>query len=269
MTHALRITIAALLTLAVSIFSPHVLAQSPASEIGVVVMHGKAGSPARWVDELASALEKEGYQVANLEMTWSKNRQYDVDMKDSASEITAALNNMRANGAKKLFVAGHSQGGLNALLYGGEQSVDGLIAIAPGGSHGAKVFRDALGGYVGKAKGMIDDGKGSEKSEFADQEGSKGTFPVSTTAANYYNWFNPDGPHNMDYAVRHVRDGTPVLYIAPTRDYPSLKKDKQSHFGALPSHSLTRMYEPETDHLNSPSVSAPEIIRWIGKVAEK
>lgn len=269
MKDVFRILLASLISVAAAIIPGQVLAQTPASDIAVVVMHGKAGSPAKWVNELALALEMEGFHVANLEMPWSKNRQYDVDMRSSANEITTALNAMRAKGAKKTFVAGHSQGGLNALLYGGLEKADGLIAIAPGGNHGAKNYISALGSYVSTAKEMIDQNRGNERAEFADMEGSKGTFPITTTAANYYDWFNPGGPHNMDYACKNVKSGTPVLYVAPTGDYPSLKKYKNSNFGMLPSHDLSRLYEPETDHLNSPSVSAPEIIRWIKEVAGK
>ena len=146
MISILRISLVALITLATSLLSPSVHAQASASEIGVVVMHGKGGNPGKFVDKLAQALEQAGCQVANLEMPWSARRQYDANMDGAAQEITAALDAMRAKGAKKLFVAGHSQGGLFTLYYGSRQSADGWIAIAPGGNHGAPDFRNALGG---------------------------------------------------------------------------------------------------------------------------
>jgi predicted N-acetyltransferase YhbS len=34
-------------------------------------MHGKGGSPTKYVSDLASSLKDEGYLVANLEMPWS------------------------------------------------------------------------------------------------------------------------------------------------------------------------------------------------------
>lgn len=267
MIPALRISVVALITLAASVLSPSVHAQVSAAEIGVVVMHGKGGNPNAWVIDLARALEAEGFQVANLEMPWSGRRQYDVDMAGAVNEISAALDAMRARGAKKLFVAGHSQGGLNTLHYGAQQTVDGLIAIAPGGSHGARDFGTALGGHVSTAKSMIDEGRGSEKAVFADYEGAKGTYPISTTAAIYFDWFNPAGPHNMWDVVKKVKSGVPVLYVAPTRDYPSLKSQKHASFSALPSHPLTRLYEPESDHLRAPAAAAGEIILWINQAA--
>ena len=240
-----------------------------AANIGVVLMHGKSGNPAKFVDGLAGELRDTGFEVANIEMPWSGNRHYDVNMQSAVNEISAALDALRAKGAKKVFVAGHSQGGLFALHYGGLHGVDGIVAIAPGGSHGASAFRGALGGHVAKAKAMIDAGNGQATESFADYEGAKGTFTIVTSATIYFDWFNPDGPHNMDVAASHVKPGTPVLYVAPTRDYPALKKTRQSNFAALPRHELTRLIEPNADHLAAPSAAAADIISWIREVSAR
>lgn len=270
MIYQIRIVIAIFLSVALiaSTQTAYSATSSP-SETAVVVMHGKAGSPSKWVNDLALALELEGFQVANLEMPWSNKRQYDATMGESANQISAALNAMRTKGAKKMFVAGHSQGGLNTLLYGENHAVDGLIAIAPGSSHNTKPFREVLGGFVGKARNMIDEGRGNETAEFADQETGKGSWPVTTTAARYFDWFNPDNKHNMSYAARNVKSGIPVLFIAPTRDTPALKRDNPGHYNTLPSHELNRFYQPETTHLNAPTDSTEEIIKWIKEVSAK
>lgn len=238
-----------------------------AADIGVVVMHGKGGNPDKFVNTLADELRGAGFDVANLEMPWSGRRQYDTTMQGAVDEINAAADAMRAKGAKKVYVAGHSQGGLFALYYGGVTQADGIVTIAPGGSHGSKVFRDALGGLVAEAKSMMDAGRGNETSQFSDYEGSKGRFPVTTRASVYYDWFNPDGPHNMDIVTRKLKSGTPVLYVAPTRDYPALKSIKSASFAALPVHTMTRMIEPDADHLRAPSAAAGDIISWLREAA--
>ncbi|MGP1665661.1 MAG: hypothetical protein ACTS5I_07085, partial [Rhodanobacter sp.] len=46
-------------------------AAAQTSSMGIVVMHGKGGSPDRLVKPLANGLEKKGYRVASLEMPWS------------------------------------------------------------------------------------------------------------------------------------------------------------------------------------------------------
>jgi len=254
------------LVLLTFLLPPTLQAASLTSEIGVVVMHGKGGRPGKFVDELASALEREGFQVANLEMPWSGSRHYDVDMNAGIDEITRALDAMRAKGARKVFVTGHSQGGLFALHYGGLHRVDGLVPVAPGGQVDAGSFVTALGQYVAKAKQMIEEGRGNEKAAFADYEGSRGTNAITTTAAIYLNWFDPSGVHTTR-AFRYVKEGTPVLYVAPKRDYPGLQKSKHQNFGALPSHAQTRLYEPDSDHLNAPAAAASEAILWIRQIS--
>ena len=268
MIKILRCSAAVLLALlaSLSLLPTSLQAAPPASEIGVVVMHGKGGRPGKFVDELATAFEREGFQVANLEMPWSGRRQYDVDMNGGVDEISRALDAMRAKGARKVFVTGHSQGGLFALHYGGLKRVDGLVLIAPGGQVDAGSFVTALGQYVTKAKQMVDEGRGNEKADFADYEGSRGTNVITTTAAIYLNWFDPNGAHTTR-AFRNVKEGTPVLYVAPKRDYHGLQQSKHQNFQALAPHPLTRLYEPNSDHLNAPAAAASEAILWIRQVS--
>ncbi len=242
-------------------------AQSPPAGIGIVIMHGKGGSPTKYVADLASFLEDKGYLVANLEMPWSGRRNYDADVGGAEKEVESALANLRTKGATKLFVAGHSQGGLFALYFGGKHAIDGVVAIAPGGNVASPVFREKLGESVEQARKLVADGKGNEKTRFLDFEGSRGTSPVISTPVAYLSWFDPDGAMNQSIAVRSVSPQVPVLFIVPKGDYPALLKVKQPMFKALPQRPLTRLYEPDSSHLDSPSASRDEIIRWTREAA--
>lgn len=243
------------------------IADADNNKIGMVIMHGKGGSPTGLVSGLASALDAQGYLVANLEMTWSGKRNYDVDVDAAAQEVEAALSSLRSQGAKKLFVAGHSQGGLFTFYFGNKHVVDGLIAIAPGGNVANKIFRDNLGSFVAKARTLVAEGKADEVTSLADFESSTGSFPVNTTPSKYLSWFEPEGAMNQLTAIRKVNPANPVLYIAPTRDYPGLLKVKQEMFGALPANSLSRLYEPDANHKNVPAASVSEIISWTTAIA--
>lgn len=240
-------------------------AQSSPAKIGVVIMHGKGGLPTGLVADLASFLEAKSYLVANIEMPWSKRRQYDVDVGAAEKEVEGALAGLRRNGATRLFVVGHSQGGLFALHCGGTHAVDGVIAIAPGGNVANRLFRQNLGESVERARTLIAEGKGNEKAGFSDFEGSRGTFPVMSTPLAYLSWFRPDGAMNQSDAAKRVK--VPVLYIAPTGDYPGLLRVNQGMFGALPRHPLTKLYEPDSTHVDAPSASREEILRWTSQVA--
>jgi hypothetical protein len=67
-----RFALTGIVLLLALLLSSALRAAPSAQEIGIVVMHGKGGSPGRFVNVLAEALEKEGFLVANLEMPWSK-----------------------------------------------------------------------------------------------------------------------------------------------------------------------------------------------------
>lgn len=235
--------------------------------MGIVIMHGKGGSPTRYVSDLARALESRGYLVANLEMPWSGRRDYDVDVSYAEEEVESALATLRSKGAKKVFVAGHSQGGLFALHFAGKHTVDGIIAIASGGSVNSPLFREKLGESLARARQLIADGKGSEKVRLNDFESSKGIYPVIVTPSNYLIWFDPDGAMNMVRAVRAVNPAIPVLWIAPTGDYPQLRKSAHPMFGDLPANAFHKRVEPESDHLDAPTASIEEIVRWTTTVA--
>lgn len=234
--------------------------------MGIVIMHGKGGSPAKHVADLAAALERNGYLVANLEMPWSGKRDYDVDVSHAEDEVETALAALRSKGAKKVFVAGHSQGGLFALHFAGKHAIDGAIAIAPGGDVSSSQFRDALDEPLQRARQLVADGKGAEKTRFLDREGSKGTYPVFTSAVAYVAWFEPEGAMNMARAVRAVNPGIPVLWISPTGDYPPLLKAAE-RFNQLPANTFNKLYRPDSNHLGSPTASIGEILLWTNSVA--
>jgi alpha-beta hydrolase superfamily lysophospholipase len=242
-----------------------VLADPPV--IGIVVMHGKGSSPNGPVSGLASALAAKGYLVANLEMPWSGRRGYDVGVSAAEAEVEAALAGLRDKGAQKLFVAGHSQGGVFAIHFATGHALDGVIAITPGGSVGSKVFREKLGASMARARAAVAAGKGEDVMEFLDHEGSRGTWPVHAKAAVYLQWFDPQGAMNLARAVPMVRPQTPVLWLVAKHDYPGLRKMNIPLYQRLPANPLTVLYQPDSNHLGAPTASIDEILRWTREVA--
>ncbi len=269
MIQTMRICIMVALAVVLAGIAYSSAAQTPAPGIGIVIMHGKGGSPAKHVSTLASTLEDKGYLVANLEMPWSGRRDYDVSVNVAEQETEAALAMLRSKGARKVFVAGHSQGGLFALYFGGRHEVDGIIAMAPGGDVSNALYREKLGASVDLARKLIAEGKGNDKTQFQDYEGSKGLTAVNTTPAIYFSWFDPDGAMNQTMAVKNMNPRTPVLHIGPTGDYPGLRKLKQTMFNALPRNPLSKLYEPDASHLDAPSASRDEIARWTAEVSAR
>ena len=261
-----RLAVYLILPVACWLASPAAMAETANHAIGIVLMHGKGGSPTKFISDLAGPLEREGFLVANLEMPWSERRSYDVSVQAADAEVDAALKALRDKGARKVFVAGHSQGGLFALHYGDAHAVGGIIAIAPGGNVASPIYNEKLGQYLDNARKLVADGKGDEKTQLGDFESSKGAYPITVTPAIYLGWFDPDGAMNQIKAEQSLNPATPVLFVAPTKDYPGLAKVKQQMFGALPKNPLTRLYEPDSTHLGAPGASVKAVIGWIGEV---
>ncbi len=235
--------------------------------IGIVVMHGKGGSPTKFVSGLASALADKGYLVANLEMPWSGRRDYDVSVSRAEEEVESTLAALRSKGAQKLFVAGHSQGGAFAVYFAGKHSIDGVIAIAPGGDTGSPIAREKLGESVARARQAVAEGKGEEKLRLLDYEGSRGTYPVVVAPAVYLTWFDPEGAMNLARTALALNAQTPVLWLVAKNDYPGLRRANIPLYGRIPANPLNAFYEPNSSHLEAPSASLDEIVRWTREVA--
>lgn len=243
------------------------VAQAQSEPIGVVIMHGKGGNPNRFVSDLAGSLEGKGYLVANLEMPWSGRLHFSVPVSRAEEDVGTAVNGLRAKGAKKVFIAGHSLGGNYALHLAGKQAVDGFIVIAPGGNIANAFFRKNLENTIARARQLVAEGKGSERTRLEDYEGGRGTYMIDTIPAHYLAWHELEGPMNMDRSARAADPRLPILFIIPTRDYPGLLKTSPSIFRMLPPNPLSRLYQPDSDHLNAPGASADEIARWTREVA--
>jgi pimeloyl-ACP methyl ester carboxylesterase len=256
-----------LLLLPLILLNASALAAGSGQLVGVVLMHGKGGSPEKHVTGLANALRQQGVLVANLDMPWSGRREYDADVASAAAQVNSALAALRSQGARKLVVAGHSQGGLFALYLAGRLPVDGVIAIAPGGNVGAGLLHDRLADTVASARALLAAGHGEEKTRLADFEGSKGLYPVITTPRIYLDWFDPDGAMNQSKAVQQVQAGVPVLYISPDGDYPALQRVRQSMFNALPANPASQLLIPPGSHLEAPTAAIPGIVDWLGRIA--
>lgn len=237
--------------------------------IGIVIMHGKGGAPTGYVANLARTLEGDGYLVANLEMPWSRSRNYDVTVERGVQEVETAVAGLRAKGAKKVFVSGHSQGGAFALHIAGRQGIDGVIAMAPGGDVGNRIFREQLGQSVARARRLVAEGKGNEPARLEDYEGDKGTYSVTTAPAVYLTWFEPEGAMNMQRAARAANPKVPILWIVGRGERPGLRKVNIPLFNSLPDNPLTRLYEPDADHTGTPTASVDEIVRWTREVASR
>src|SRR5580704_1569330 len=84
---------------------------------GIVYLHGKGAWPGGFNGGILSALEDEGALVAKPEMPWSFHRRYGATYDQAMAEIDAAVAGLKAKGASRIVIIGHSLGATAAIGY--------------------------------------------------------------------------------------------------------------------------------------------------------
>jgi esterase/lipase len=234
------------------------------SAVGVVLMHGKWGSPQGMLP-LARDLESRGYIVSNAEMPWSGRRLYDVDYPTALKEIEQQVRRLRGNGARRIVVAGQSLGSNAAVAYASSGfDLDGLVILSPGHFPEGGMGR-RLRPSLERARRMIADNRGADSESFDDINQGK-QMSIKMTASNYVSYFDPDGLGAITKNIKKLSKAVPVLMVIGTADpfYPESK----AMFDSAPPHELSRYVALETDHFNLPKVVATEFLKWLDSFAQ-
>jgi pimeloyl-ACP methyl ester carboxylesterase len=233
------------------------------SDIGVVVLHGKWDSPDGHVSGLADYLRREGFRVTRPEMSWSGRRGYDQGVEGMVAEIDQAVEELRKAGAKKIYVAGHSQGAAGALYYAGRQPVSGIALIAAGGHAQGKVFVPHYAPYVAEAKNRIAQGKGAERMPFVDLNTGGRTRRLDAPAQSVADYFDTEGPFNTFLSAARVKPDTAVLLLIPRQETEGLKRLADQIKDKLPEGTRAQSREIDADHLHAPDASKAAIRDWL------
>jgi pimeloyl-ACP methyl ester carboxylesterase len=212
---------------------------------GVVLIHGKGGNAGN-VTGLASALSKEGARVVQPTMSWaSRYRTYAETM----SEIGGHVASLRAKGAKRIALIGHSLGANVALGFGAQRgSVDVIVALAPG--HQPDRFAAQTAESLGRAKQLVAAGRGNDVATFRDvNQGA--TFDIRTTAAAYVSFFDPAGPALMARNAASLK-GAKLLWIVGTQDPGARAAARGGEIVTVPA-----------GHYDTPSVGINKVVAWL------
>lgn len=229
------------------------------SEICVVLMHGKWGSPQNMVP-LARDLESRGYLVSNAEMAWSGRRLYDVEYSVALKEIEQQVHELRAKGAKRIILAGQSMGSNAAVAYASSGfDLDALVILSPG--HFPELgMGKRLHPSLERAMSMVAANRGNDLATFDDiNQGKQRSLKMA--AATYVSYFASDGLGAMTKNVKRISKPMPILMAIATAD-PFFPESK-ALFDSAPAHPASRYVALETDHFNMPKVVGPELLKWL------
>jgi pimeloyl-ACP methyl ester carboxylesterase len=234
----------------------------PGGPTGVVLLHGKNGSPGSPpVADLAGQLRRADFLATSPEMPYSRGRQYDKTYEETTVEIDAAVDELKKRGAERIVIAGHSLGANVALYYATRKSVDAVVAMAPGHTPEREAMQRRLRPDVEKARAMIEKGQGDKQSLFDDMnQGRMST--IKTTPLIYLSWFDPDGAAVMPRNTANLKPGTALLWVVGTKD-PLFEQGASYAFDKAPLDSRNKYLVVEADHFNTPRSAASGIIAWL------
>ena len=233
---------------------------------GVVVIHGKWGRPGdRTIGPFALALHDAGFMVEQPEMPWSGTRLYDRGFDQAMDEIDAAVARLRAAGAKKIVVAGHSQGGSAALRYDAlGRSIDAVVLIAPAPLPEGGRYRALVADDVAKAQAMVASGHGEERADFDDPNSDNRSRRMRIKASIYLSYNAPNGPAAMTDNVQRV-GAVPLLWVAPRFD-PLTAGLGRVLWPKVPPTTPAARVEIIADHMGAPTAGRDAIIDWLRKL---
>jgi pimeloyl-ACP methyl ester carboxylesterase len=213
---------------------------------GFVLVHGKAGG-AHLIAPLAQALRARGARVATPTMSWLRGfRTYD----ETLDEIGAAVAGLQRAGVSRIVLGGHSLGSNLSIGYAARRGgVVLVLAMAHG--HRPDFIARVTGDSLARARAMVAAGQGRQKAQFDDFNQGR-TYPITTTAQAYLDFFDPSGPAGQ--AARGNAGGTRVLWVVGTGDRPAMN-DSASSFG--------QRIVVEANHQTTPRVALPQIMAWL------
>jgi hypothetical protein len=231
-----------------------------AQTIGVVLMHGNTDSPSGTIALLAAAMESAGHLVERPEMCWSYRRRRDRPLLDCLAELEAPIARLTAGGARSIVVAGMSQGGLGAIVFGARRSgLAGVIALAANGAPERLVgLFPQISESVTRARAMVAEGHGDEPASFTDLN-IRGPFSIETTPTIYLSFFDPAGPANMFDNISRLR--APLLWVAGTADRS--QSGLEFAFMQAPTNPLNRYIIVTADHLGTPTAAREAVLAWL------
>ena len=185
----------------------------------IILMHGKTGSPASpFLASFQIDMADMGYKVVAPVMPWSTNR-WEGTLCEGMAYINQ-LAELEITAGREVVIAGHSMGGVYALIYGVTQpgsAVKALVTIAPGHMmHVSNLLQTTTAADVQRAKNLVSIGEGNiVKNDFVTLNNGV-EIRITTTANRYLTYHDLDVVPNLNFVLPEIT--LPVLWFSGDTD---------------------------------------------------
>ena len=238
-------------------------AACPDVGVGVVLLHGKAGTPTGRVADLAAALQRDGFRVAVPTMPWAEDRIYSASYEDALRQIDGEVRALRREGAGLVAVAGHSLGANAAIGYGAWTHADAIVALAPAHYPDQTRMRERFAADVSRARELIAAGRGGEKQTFSDLNQDT-PLQVTATAEAYLSWFDPEGPAVMPRNAAAFKAPTPLLVVIGAGERTA--RWRHYFFDKAPPHPKSAFTVVSGEHVEVPDRAIAQVQEWLRRL---
>ncbi len=229
-------------------------AADAAEKIGVVLLHG-GGSDGSQFNDMRPVIEKAGYGLETPDMCWSASRRYRRTAEECLEDTDKAVAKLKARGFERIVIAGHSMGGINAILYAANRAnLAGLIVFAPS----SPPRGDGRVPNVAIARELVKRGLGDEVTAF-----QGGINDIMATPRAYLSYTGQESPL-YDYELL-PKITTPILWVRGTMDAGQVTATERFKFA--PAHPLNAFMTVNGDHFDTPDVAAGEMVQWLDRLA--
>lgn len=238
------------------------VAPAHAQQVGIILMHGKWGTPDKGIAPVELELKGAGYRVVSREMAWSDKRAYDMGFDQVMAELENEFARLRSAGADRIVIGGQSFGANIAIAYGARHAdVNGVVALSPG--HTPERFGPGTGipESVARARALVAAGRGSEYANFNDiNQGRRRE--VSARPADYLSFFDPNGPAVMPVNVARLSPGTALLWVVGTGD-PLHAEGTHYAFDRAPANPHNAYRTVDAGHFDAPEAARRIVLDWV------
>jgi pimeloyl-ACP methyl ester carboxylesterase len=232
--------------------------------VGVVYLHGKGAWPGAADGGILSTLAEEGALVATPEMPWSFKRKYGATYEQAMAEIDAVAAGLKAQGATRIVVMGHSLGANAAIGYAARHpDLLAVVALSPGHLPEAEGLRSHTQEAIAEAKQLVAAGQGDVPHRFPDM--AQG-IPLTATATPlvYLSMFDPDGPAVIPKNAEAMGP-VPLLWVVGTLD-PIARRGPDYAFKFGAKNPKSRYIEVFAGHLTTPLAARSQVVEWINSL---
>ncbi len=235
------------------------------SDIGIILMHGKQ-APAGAFADMAAQLRAKGVKAVAPQMPWARGQweRISVTVEAVHAQLDGMVAQLRAQGARRIVVGGHSIGANIALSYAAQRgNVAGVVMIAPG--HAPVFYYRSMPDFraaLDRAMGMVQSGQGGQPLSGPDNNQGR-TFTISTTAEVYASWMSPQRLANMQAQAPRLAPRIPVLMLIGTRD-PGFATAQSTIFEPAAKHAYSKYVSMQGgDHLSVLGAAGNYVAEWL------